>query len=184
MMPRSREEIYAIQKRRTARLVGEDSPVPLEARRDGFAGLEYFPFDEKYQFRLKLQKYDVPGLARVPLSSGEVVEVLRVGFLEFSLDGQLLRLQVYKKRTSDVEVFVPLRDGTSGVETYGAGRYVDVEVSPKDDRCVLDFNLAYNPLCAFDPERFVCPYPPAENWLMNLRITAGEKMYRGLGHPR
>jgi len=104
--------------------------------------------------------------------------VLRVGFLEFSLDGQVLRLQVYKKRPDDVEVFVPLRDGTSGAETYGAGRYVDVEVG-EDDSCVLDFNLAYNPLCAFDPGKFVCPYPPVENWLMNVKVAAGEKMYRG-----
>lgn len=178
MMPRSREEIFAIQKRRTERLVGEDSPVPLEARRRGFAGLEFFPVSERYQFGLKLQKYDVPGLVKVSLSSGEVVEVLRVGFLEFSLDGQVLRLQVYKKRPDDVEVFVPLRDGTSGAETYGAGRYVDVEVG-EDDSCVLDFNLAYNPLCAFDPGKFVCPYPPVENWLMNVKVAAGEKMYRG-----
>src|SRR6266851_4079882 len=125
MLPRSREEIFAIQKRHTDRLVGDDSPVLLEARRGSFAGLEYFPVSKKYQFGLKLQKYDVPGLVKVPLSSGEVVEVLRFGFLEFSLDGQVLRLQVYKKRPDDVEVFVPLRDGTSGVETYGVGRYVD-----------------------------------------------------------
>ncbi len=115
---------------------------------------------------------------KVPLSSGEVVEVLRVAFLEFSLDGQVLRLQVYKKRPDDAELFVPLRDGTSGAETYGAGRYVDVEVG-EDDSCVLDFNLAYNPLCAFDPGKFVCPYPPVENWLMNVKIAAGEKMYSG-----
>jgi len=178
MMPRSREEIFAIQKRRTERLVGEDSPVPLEARRRGFAGLEFFPVSERYQFGLKLQKYDVPGLVKVSLSSGEVVEVLRVGFLEFSLDGQVLRLQVYKKRPDDVEVFVPLRDGTSGVETFGAGRYVDVEVDLGDDSCVLDFNLAYNPLCAFGHGRFVCPYPPMENWLMSVKITAGEKVYK------
>ena len=117
-------------------------------------------------------------MVRIGLSNGEDVEALRVGFLEFSLQGHLLRLQVYRKRPDDVEVFVPLRDGTSGVETYGAGRYVDVEVA-EDGSCVLDFNLAYNPLCAFDPGKFVCPYPPAENWLMSVKIAAGEKMYRG-----
>ena len=178
MEPRTKEEIIEIQKRRTARLVSDDSPVPLEARRKGFAGLEYFPFDPTYQFRLKLERYESPVMVRIGLSNGEVVEALRVGFLEFSLDGHLLRLQVYRKRPDDVEVFVPLRDGTSGVETFGAGRYVDVEVG-EDDSCVLDFNLAYNPLCAFDPGKFVCPYPPVENWLMNVKVAAGEKMYRG-----
>jgi len=58
MEPRTKEEIVEIQKRRTARLVSDDSPVPLEARRKGFAGLEYFPIDPVYQFTLKLERYE------------------------------------------------------------------------------------------------------------------------------
>src|SRR5437867_10672737 len=135
MEPRTKEEIVEIQKRRTARLVSDDSPVPLEARRNGFAGLEYFPIDPRFQFRLKLQRYDSPGKVRIGLSNGEVVEALGVGFLEFVLDGRLLKLQVYKKRVDDAEVFVPFKDLTSAVETYGAGRYVDVQVDPTDDSC-------------------------------------------------
>ena len=104
---------------------------------------------------------------------------MRAGFLEFLLDGKQRRLQVYKKRVEDVEVFVPFRDRTSDSETYGAGRYVDVEVDPVDDGCVLDFNLSYNPLCAFDAARFVCPYPPRENWLSDVNVRAGEKKFKG-----
>ena len=179
MGPMTKEEIIEIQKRRTARLVSDDSPVPLEARRKGFAGLEYFPFDPTYQFRLKLERYESPVMVRIGLSNGEVVEALRFGFLEFVLDGRLLRLQVYKKRVDDVEVFVPFKDLTSAVETYGAGRYVDVQVDPTDDSCVLDFNLAYNPLCAFGSGEFDCPLPPAENWLLDVADRAGEKKYNG-----
>ena len=178
MEPRTKEDIVGIQKRRTARLVSDDSPVPLEARRKGFAGLEYFPVNPSYQFRLRLQRYESPVMVRIGLSNGEFVEALRFGFLEFSLDGLLLWLQVYKKRPDDVEVFVPFRDSTSGVETFGAGRYLDFDLDSLDG-CVLDFNLAYNPLCAFDSSRFVCPCPPAENWLMDVEIREGEKRFVG-----
>lgn len=173
------DEIVAIQKRRTAFLVDpQRSPVPREAIENGFAGVEYFPIDPKYQVKLKLLKYDKPESVPISLSNGKVVEALKFGRFDFELDGRKLRLQVYKKRAEDTEVFVPLRDKTSGNETYGAGRYVDVEVDPVDGSCVLDFNLAYNPLCAFNNDgRFDCPLPPKENWLMDVEIRSGEKKF-------
>ena len=176
MEPKSQGEILAIQQRRTARLTSsEDSPVPLGIRKKGFRGLEYFPVDPKYQFRLNLHQYENPQKTPIALSNGEQVEALRVGFLEFELDGRVQRLQVYKKKPEDREVFLPFRDGTSGKETYEAGRYVDIELDPADNGCILDFNLSYSPLCIFDQTRFVCPIPPAENLMVDIRIEAGEK---------
>ncbi|MBT8206662.1 MAG: DUF1684 domain-containing protein, partial [Acidimicrobiia bacterium] len=71
--------------------------------------------------------------------------------------------------------FVPFRDATSGKESYGAGRYLDVH--PNEDGTVtLDFNYAYNPYCAYD-EAFSCPLPPIENWL-EVPIAAGETYER------
>ncbi len=102
MRPLSRDEVLEVQRKRTARLVDEDSPVPLEARRRDFAGLEYLPFDEKYQSVLRLPRYDVPCTVKVSLSNGDVVDALRFGFLEFSLDGRVLKLQGYKKRPQGV----------------------------------------------------------------------------------
>lgn len=180
MKPRTPEEIIAIQKRRTDFLVnGDNSPVPADVRQRGFKGLEYFPIDRKYQLVLKLHEYE--NLAKIPilLSNGSKVEALRVGYLRFDLDGKTLTLNVYKKRQDDKEVFLPFRDKTSGHETYGAGRYVDVEVDPRDKSCVLDFNLSYNPLCAFGSGDFDCPIPPSENWLMDVEIRAGEKKFHG-----
>jgi uncharacterized protein len=179
MEPLLRDQILAVQKKRTARLLANDSPVPLEARKNGFVGLEYFPVDLKYQFMLKLQTYEIPGQIQVSLSNGEVVDALRAGFLEFELDGKLRRLQAYKKHVDDEEVFVPFKDSTSGGETYGAGRYLDIVVDPVDGSCVLDFNLSYSPLCMFDKARFVCPYPPSENWLLDVEVRAGEKKFNG-----
>ncbi len=70
-------------------------------------------------------------------------------------------------------LFVPFLDETSGRETYGAGRYLDIE--PEEDGTYsLDFNLAYHPSCAYDV-RFSCPLTPAENRL-DLRIEAGERL--------
>ena len=154
---------------------GGKSPIPLNFKKEGFRGLEYFPIDPNYQFKLKLHHYNVPAKAPIVLSNGGQVEALRVGFLEFEIEGRKRRLQVYKKKTEDKEVFVPFKDGTSGKETYEAGRYVDVELDSSDNSCVLDFNLSYSPLCMFDQTKFVCPIPPAENSLLDLRIQAGEK---------
>src|SRR5215467_6469783 len=114
MEPRTREEIIAIQNRRTAFLVNnENSPVSLEARRKGFKGLEYFPIEKKYQFRLKLQEYPIPQRVNVSLSNGTSVQALRAGYLTFELNGKQLRLNVYKKKVEDTEVFLPFKDGTS-----------------------------------------------------------------------
>lgn len=69
-------------------------------------------------------------------------------------------------------LFVPFRDATSGHETYGAGRYLDLE-REDDGTYTLDFNVAYNPWCAYAPQ-FSCPLPPPENWLP-FRVEAGEQ---------
>jgi uncharacterized protein len=177
--PRTRAEIIQIQNRRTEFLVkSENSPVPREAIQKGFKGLEYFPIDPKYQFKLKLERYENPPRVRIALSNGECVEALKAGFLEFELENRKLVLQVYKKRPKDAEVFLPFRDNTSGKETYGAGRYVDLEVDPNDGSCVLDFNLAYNPLCASNKDQYDCPLPPAENWILDVEIRAGEQKFQ------
>jgi uncharacterized protein len=74
-------------------------------------------------------------------------------------------------------LFVPFRDTTSGVETYGSGRYVDVPFEDADELVELDFNFAYNPSCAFSPA-YDCPFPPPANRL-SVAITAGEKLPSG-----
>ena len=74
-------------------------------------------------------------------------------------------------------LFVPFLDATSGSETYGAGRYLDVPVED-DGTYSIDFNLAYHPSCVYDA-KFSCPLTPAENRLP-VRIEAGERL--GSGH--
>ncbi len=74
----------------------------------------------------------------------------------------------------DVSLFVPFRDATSGKESYGADRYLDIEQHPGDEY-VIDLNLAYNPYCAYSDD-YVCPFLPRENWLA-VPIRPGEKNF-------
>jgi len=153
-----------------------DSPIPHELRNQ-FTGLAYFPVDPKYRVRARLERD--PNLQKVVLATSKGVprEMIRVGFFEFEIDGTKQRLAAYKAvpppghRHEDRALFVPFRDATSGKETYGASRYLDIE-EPSSDEHVLDFNLAYNPYCAYSDD-YVCPFPPRENWL-SVPIRAGE----------
>ena len=76
-------------------------------------------------------------------------------------------------------MFVPFLDATSGGETYGAGRYLDLEPD-EDGTYAIDFNLAYHPSCVYAPQ-FSCPLTPAENRVA-VRIEAGERLAEGAGH--
>jgi uncharacterized protein (DUF1684 family) len=70
------------------------------------------------------------------------------------------------------KLFIPFTDLTNGKETYGGGRYLDI-IIPETDSFILDFNLAYNPYCAYN-HTYSCPIPPEENFINN-QVKAGEK---------
>jgi uncharacterized protein (DUF1684 family) len=153
------------------------SPIPHEER-SAFDGLKYYSADGRYRFRLHLQKYAWPEAIAITASDGTEKEYLRVGFFEFSLGGRTQRLQVYKSKhplAPDGSLFIPFRDKTSGGETYGAARYIDI---PENEVGIyeLDFDKAYNPYCAYNGN-YVCPYAPKENWL-DVEIRAGERVYK------
>ena len=154
-----------------------DSPIPDE-QRDAFAGLPYFPVDEDLRFEgLELAPYegDEPTTFQIPTSDGQLRDAQRAGTFRFELGGEERRLTGYRFAEGDAgSVFVPFLDQTSGSETYGAGRYLDLDPDPEDGTYVLDFNLAYHPSCVYDP-RFSCPLTPPENRLP-VRIEAGERL--------
>jgi uncharacterized protein (DUF1684 family) len=154
----------------------EHSPIPA-AERDGFAGLPYYPVNESLVFDgLALGPYtgDEPSHFQIPTSDGRLRPAHRGGVFVFEIGGQPLSLTAYVMNDgAPTSLFVPFLDATSGTETYGAGRYLDLE--PDDDGTyILDFNLAYHPSCVYDP-RFSCPLTPAENRLP-VRIEAGERL--------
>ncbi|MFQ5838865.1 MAG: DUF1684 domain-containing protein [Thermoplasmata archaeon] len=156
------------------------SPIPDEERAS-FTGLEYYPYNPDLVLEVELQELDEPQNVVMATSvSGEEVLYHRVGYFEFEVSGQVQRLYAYRSahehETGRPTLFIPFRDATSGKETYGAGRYLEVEVIPSG-KYVLDFNLAYNPYCAYS-DLYVCPLPPSENWL-KTEIRAGEKSHPG-----
>jgi uncharacterized protein (DUF1684 family) len=157
---------------------GQDprSPIPA-AERATFTGLPYYPVNEDLYFEdLRLEPYtgSEPSDFQIPTSDGKLRPAHRAGVLRFDIDGAPRQLTAYTFDGGDERsLFVPFLDATSGTETYGAGRYLDLE--PEDDGTyILDFNVAYHPSCVYDP-RFSCPLTPAENRLP-VRIEAGERL--------
>ena len=151
------------------------SPI-LESDLDGFDGLRYFEPDPALRFVLPVVPFESIDLVEMETSQGEPVAYERFGRLDFEVGGVACRLTVYRD-PGHGSLFLPFRDAASGAETYGAGRYVDLEAERAD--VVLDFNYAYNPFCAYSPQ-WVCPVPPAENTL-SVAIRAGERTF---GEPR
>jgi hypothetical protein len=152
------------------------SPIPHDVRHD-FPGLPYFPIDESLRFEgLNLEEYggDQPTSFQIPTSDGKLKPAHRQGSFSFEVGGEPRRLTAYVLDGGHSHsLFVPFLDETSGHETYGAGRYLDLE--PEDDGSyALDFNLAYHPSCVYSPY-YSCPLTPAENRL-SVRIEAGERL--------
>jgi uncharacterized protein (DUF1684 family) len=152
------------------------SPIPHEARAT-FTGLPYFPVDESLRFEdLTLEPYagDAPAAFEIPTSDGQLRPAHRAGTFSFEREGEPRRLTAYVLDGGGADsLFVPFLDATSGKETYGAGRYLDLEAED-DGTYALDFNLAYHPYCVY-ADQYSCPLTPAENRLP-VRIEAGERL--------
>lgn len=147
------------------------SPLTPEQRAN-FVGLSYYPENPSLRIEAELDT-DVDRDEDIVMqtTTGGTQVYRRAGKVRFEVDGQPAEITLYESPEQH-DLFVPFRDATSGKETYGAGRYLEVE-PPMDGRVAVDFNDAYNPYCAYNPE-WSCPIPPGENWLA-VPIRAGEK---------
>jgi len=158
----------------------EASPLTMDQRKS-FEGLNYFTADLKFYVEAELIKDDAPETVIMKTSTDRSPAYVKYGIVNFTIDSVELTLAVYQnKKMLDLSkdenhLFVPFRDATSGVESYGGGRYIDCEIPEEGNTIILDFNKAYNPYCAYNP-RYSCVIPPAENQL-NVRIEAGEKKF-------
>jgi len=153
------------------------SPLPPEERAE-FDGLEYYPVAPEYRFVVELDEDEERERVVVGTSTDGEQEYVEWGVFTVEIGGERVTLTAYKSDPDEERLWVPFRDATSGDETYGAGRYIDLEPEhhrTDDGRWVLDFNEAYNPTCAYS-ERYECPLPPTDNWL-DVRIAAGEKAF-------
>lgn len=145
------------------------SPLPNEAR-DTFDGLSYFEEDHSLIFDTALDPVQ-PTEVAIATTTGDERTYLRVATATVSIEGEDVTVALFS--SGHESLFLPFRDATSGSESYGAARYVDVH--PKGDgTAIIDFNYAYAPYCAVS-DAYSCALPPAENWL-TVSIRAGERL--------
>ncbi len=155
---------------------GEGSPFLKDTI--PFQGLKYFPVNEKYNIKAKLKPVEEKKVVLLGTSDGKEQKYLEYAYAIFDLDGienKLLILELMDAGPLRGKLFLAFADESSGIETYGAGRYLDVKKVPAATSNELDFNLSYNPYCAYT-ENFSCPFPPKEN-ILKVAILAGEKSY-------
>lgn len=147
---------------------------PNGERARNFAGFEWFPIAPEHRvlgrFVRDAESRDLP----VVNTFGDIDTYKTEGVVEFTLNGENLRLRPFTTDTG--RFFFVFNDASSGVETYEAARFVYSDLR-RDGTTILDFNEAYNPPCAFNPFT-TCPIPLPENRLA-VKVLAGEKKYRG-----
>ena len=152
-----------------------NSESPFANNSESFKGLNYFQPDPDYKVNARLTLSDKKEVITLGTNDSLTKAYKNFGIAEFELGGKtnhLLILEMYEPL--DGKLFLAFADHTSAEDTYGAGRYLDVEYSG-DNFLILDFNLAYNPYCAY-AEGYSCPFPPPDN-LLETPIKAGEKIY-------
>lgn len=158
------------------------SPLTDEQKAN-FRGLSYYSENPNLVFQnVVIEPIGAGQTVEIQTSAGDTEKYLRAGIIKFSLEGKEYQLRLYKQSFSTnkdfagSDYFLPIKDATSGDETYKDSRYVDIEVEnntiPK-----LDFNYAYNPYCAYN-HNWRCPITPEENRL-SIAIEAGEKNFNG-----
>ena len=161
---------------KNAFMKGDESP--FKDTTEVFSGLKYFAPDLKYRVSANLEEVENNKVVILSTSDGKEQKYLEYAYAKFSMDGvdnKLLLLEIMDMGPQRGKLFLAFADATSAMETYGAGRYLDVKKVPGAGSITLDFNLAYNPYCAYS-DTFSCPFPPKEN-ILKVAISAGEKTY-------
>ena len=155
------------------------SPLTEKDRTD-FKGLDFFPIDKAFTVEAKFTKSKNEKSFEMKTTTDRMPLYVKYGEVSFTINGENFKLNVYqnleliKRPGFKKHLFLPFSDLTSGNETYGGGRYIDLEI-PKGKTITIDFNQAYNPYCAYNP-KYSCPIVPAENELLT-NVNAGVKKF-------
>lgn len=153
---------------------------PLE--KEDLQFLDFYPPDSKYCIMSKVTMLEQQDTMVFKTSSGKFKRYIPFALLKFDIDRKPFQLIAYTSpdlRNNELYanyLFVPFTDETNGEESYGGGRYLDLDINDiRKNRLLLDFNKAYNPWCAFS-DGYNCPIPPKSNDLP-VKIEAGEKKF-------
>ena len=146
------------------------SPLTREQRRD-FKGLHYFLENEALRLEVQVEEFPVKDEVQMQTTTGDVQHYERYGRFRFEAEGQPAELTIFRGPHG---FFLPFVDSLAGIETYPVGCYLEPEVL-FGGRFIVDFNVAYNPYCAYN-EMWSCPITPAENRL-KVAVRAGEKLF-------
>lgn len=171
---------HALWREGRDQLLGSHPASPLAApHRAAFDRLTVADYDPGYRFEAVLQDAE-PHSLDVRTGTDGTVSFERIAVVVLPLPDAEVSLDVWRLRSYGGGLFVPLRDGSSGVTTYGGGRYLIDTVkganlggSTDGGMLVIDLNFAYNPSCAYDPA-WACPLPPAGN-ATDVVVPVGEQ---------
>jgi uncharacterized protein len=166
------------ERKEKDRFLRTSKDSPFAEALESFKGLSYYPADPKYRVIADLHPIEEKKVIVLSTNNGKEERFVEYAYAEFQLDGihnKLLILEVMTMGPNRGKLFLAFGDETSALETYGAGRYIDVAKVPGSSTITLDFNKAYNPYCAYN-DNYTCPLPPAEN-LLKVAIKAGEMNY-------
>lgn len=149
------------------------SPLTPE-QQEHFTGLRYYDYNPALDFAdVKVEAFNDGQFVAIQTTTGTLRQYKRFGQFSLTVEGETVRLTLYE---ADYGFFLPFVDAGAGTETYPAGRYIEPDYLG-DNRFHIDFNVAYNPYCAYGPD-WSCPVTPAENRL-KVPIRAGEMLPQG-----
>lgn len=149
----------------------KDSPIK---NLNDFSGIKYFEADKNFIVDADFKAITSSEKGMILMTDSTQSEMKKAGNVTFSIDGKSFTLSLF----DEGEIFLlPFRDLTNGKETYGGGRFININKDKlQANKIEIDFNNAHNFYCAYN-ENFICPIPPKENFV-GVTIRAGEKKYK------
>lgn len=149
---------------KTSMLTMQDSPLKSGGE------LTFFEPDEKWVFEAEFIRATQDREFTVQMTDSTTESSRLAGYATLRIEGETYNVLVFDE---GAQFLLPFRDATNGKETYGGGRYINIEKGLLvGKKLTVDFNRSHNFYCAYD-EKYVCPIPPREN-ILPVAIRAGE----------
>ena len=162
-----------------AQYADKDKSPLKEEDRVHFKKLEIFDFDKVFVVQTQLVWFEEDSVFEMKTTTARLAKYRRSGIAKFKIDGKELELVFYQNLSGAANplykdhYFLPFKDNTNGGESYGGGRYIDLVIVENSSETQINFNLAYNPYCAYN-DKYSCPIVPSDNYI-DVEIKAGVK---------